>query len=78
MIMSLDEAARIGASCGLLGEGSPADIASWPAAARDAFHAEYGCGRRTRRIAEGKAMLATPPDLARFAGMSRSALAAEY
>jgi hypothetical protein len=79
MTMTIEGAARLGGSAGLLVEGEPADIASWPADAREAFHAEYGRGRRTRSIAEGRAKPLTsgaPTQI--YAGMSRAQLVAEY
>ncbi|KAF0134892.1 MAG: hypothetical protein FD148_792 [Methylocystaceae bacterium] len=79
MIMSLDEAARIGASRGLLGEGEPAYIASWPDEARTAFHEQYAKGRFCRRVAEGRARpLTSDAPAAVYAGMSRAQLVAEY
>lgn len=79
MLIDLETAARLGASAGLLAEGEPKDIASWPAAAQTVFNEQYARGRKVRLIAEGKATFSRePPDLSRYEGLTRAHLMTEF
>lgn len=78
MTMTTEQAARAGASAGLLGEGEPRGMERLSNAAQAAFGEAYAKGRHCRRVAEGKEHLRAAAPTIPANATTREQLAAEF
>ncbi|MGD9656906.1 MAG: hypothetical protein AB7U61_04575 [Methylocystis sp.] len=77
MIISVDQAARLGGSAGVLDEAEPAGFASWPGRAQAAYVEAYAKGRHCRLVAEGKRVITAGEPLI-HGGSTRVQLISQY
>jgi len=77
-MMTTEEAARAGASAGLLGAGARRGMERLSGAALAAFAGAYATGRHCRRVAEGKERVVSPEAAIPDHATTRAELAAEF
>ncbi len=78
MTMTTEEAARSGASDGLLSVEARRGMARLSAASKAEYAEAYATGRHCRRVAQGKERVASPEAAIPDHAMTREQLAAEF